>query len=214
MDELNELKKIWNRSFEKEPEAADRKRLLEIISRKSSGPIGKLKKSIRIEIGALIITIPLLIAILFELPEPYFIFNTSMLILAFSGSLIYYFKSLRKLEKTWKESQQNLRQALESTIMLTKFFRKSYFWLNVILFPFGIYFGYIVGFGLGSGGKRVTSLPVFEHMPLFIAILVILVFVMVLFGLFWLFLKYYVRKLYDVHIEKLEEIYKELMEYE
>ena len=214
MDELNELKKIWDRSFEKEPEATDRKKLMEIISRKSSGPISKLKKSIRIEIVAMVIVIPLLIAIMFELSELYFILNTSVLILAFAGSLIYYFKSLRKLEKTWKESQQNLRQALESAIMLTKFFRKSYFWLNIILFPFGIYFGYIVGFGLGSGGQRVTSLPFFEGMPLIMAIIIILVVVMALFGLFLLFLKFYVRKLYDVHIEKLEEIHKELTEYE
>lgn len=187
---------------------------MEIISRKSSGPISKFKKSIRIEIGAIMIAIPILVFIMFKLPEPYYIFNTSVLILAFTGSLIYYFKNLRKLEKTWKESQQNLRQALESAIMLTKFFRKSYFRLNLILFPFGIYFGYIVGFGLGSGGQRVTSLPFFEPMPLFLAILVILVIILVLFGLFWLFLKFYVRKLYDVHIEKLEEIHKELTEYE
>lgn len=214
MDELNELKKIWDRSFEKEPEAPDRERLHELVRRQSSDPVGKLKKSLRLEIGAILIAIPLLGAIMFRLSEPYFLFNTGVLIAVFTGSLVYYFHNLRRIEKIWNQSQENIRQSIRSTLMLVKFFRKVYFWLNLILFPFGIYFGYIIGFGLGSDGRRVTSLPVFENLPFLIALSFIGLIVVALFGLFFIFLKWYVKKLYDVHIRKLEKIDDELTEFE
>lgn len=214
MDELNELKKIWDRSFEKEPEAPDREKLFELVRRRSSGPVGKLKKSLRIEIGAILIAVPLLIAIMFRLTEPYFLFNTGVLIAVFTGSLVYYFHNLRRIEKIWHQSQENIRQSIRSTLMLVKFFRKVYFWLNLILFPFGIYFGYIIGFGLGSDGRRVTSLPVFENLPFLIALSFVGLIVVALFGLFFVFLKWYVKKLYDVHISKLEEINHEFSEFE
>ena len=214
MDELNELKKIWDRSFEKEPVTPDREKLFELINRRSSGPVGKLKKSLRIEIGAILIAIPMLIAIMFRLSEPYFLFNTGVLIAVFTGSLVYYFHNLRRIEKIWHQSQENIRQSIRSTLMLVRFFRKVYFWLNLILFPFGIYFGYIIGFGLGSDGRRVTTLPVFENLPFLIALSFIGLIVVALFGLFFVFLKWYVKKLYDVHISKLEEIDHELTEFE
>ncbi|MBW6479549.1 MAG: hypothetical protein K0B37_08985 [Bacteroidales bacterium] len=214
MDELNELKKIWDRSFEKEPKAPDREKLAELVNRRSSSPVGKLKKSLRIEIGAILIAIPLLVAILFRLTEPYFLFNTGILIAVFTSSLVYYFHNLRRLEKIWHHSQENIHQSIRSTLMLVKFFRKVYFWMNLILFPFGIYFGYIVGFGLGSDGQRVSSLPVFENLPFLMALSLIGLIIVVLFGLFYVFLKWYVKKLYDVHINKLEEIDHELTEFE
>lgn len=214
MDELNELKKIWDRSFQKEPDAPDREKLYELVRRQSSGRVGKLKKSLRIEIGAILIAIPMLIAIMFKLTEPYFLFNTGALIAVFSGSLVYYFHNLKRLEKIWNQSQENLRQSIRSTLMLVKFFRKVYFWLNLILFPFGIYFGYIIGFGLGSDGRKVTSLPFFENLPFLIALSFIGLIVVTLFGLFYIFMKWYVKKLYDVHINKLEEIDHEFTEFE
>ena len=214
MDELNELKKIWDRSFQQEPEAPDREKLFELVKRRSSGPVGKLKKSIRLEIGAILVAVPLLVVIMFKLTEPYFLFNTGVLIVAFTGSLVYYFHNLRRLERIWHQSQENIHQSIKSTLMLVKFFRKVYYWLNLILFPFGVYFGYIIGFGLGSDGNRVTSLPLFENLPFVIAVSLIGVIVLLLFGLFYIFLKWYVKKLYDVHINKLEEIDHELSEFE
>lgn len=214
MDELNQLKDIWQRSFEKEPESIDQDKIFELISKKSSGPVGRLKKSIRIEIAAILVAIPLLVAIMFELKETYFLVNTSLLILLFAGSMVYYFVSLQRLEKIWKKSQYNIRKSIESTLMLVKFFRNVYFWLNIIMFPFGIYFGYIIGFGLGSGGRRVTSLPYLEDLPFLMSLALVCLFVFLLFVLFRLFLKFYMKKLYDVHIEKLEKLQKELSEFE
>lgn len=214
MDEFSKLKKMWDQSFGGELQPTNKEQLLMLMQKKSAGPVDKLKKSLRIEIGAILIAIPMLILIMLELQKVYYIINTTILIAVFAGSLIYYFINLRKLQKIWSQSQQNLRTSLESTLMLVKFFRNTYFWLNIILFPFGMYFGYVIGFGLGSGGEKITSLILEEQLSLHMLILVGITVTMLLFTGFWFFLKFYVRKLYDVHIRYLEEIYKELTEFE
>lgn len=215
MDELNELKKIWDRALdEKIQQPVDHGRIEEIIRKKSSGPVDKLKKSLRIEIGAILISIPLLITLIFKLPYPYFMVNTSVLIVVFVFALIYFFINLHKVVKIWRNSQENIRKSLESTILLFRFYRKFYLRLNMILFPFGIYLGYVIGFGLGSDGKKITQLLLTEYMPFIPALLIsLLLFALLMLG-FWYFLKFYVKKLYDVHIQKLEVILKELLENE
>lgn len=214
MDELNKLKKMWDSSFSEEPAPANREQLHALMQSETSGPVDKLKKSLRIEIGAILIAIPLLVVIMFELQKTYFLINTGILILVFTGSLIYYFSNLRRLTRIWNQSQENIRASLESTVMLIRFFRNTYFWLNVILFPIGIYFGYIIGFGLGSGGEKISSLLLDDVFPVYLIILTGFIGLILLFVAFLFFLKFYMRKLYDVHIEKLEEILRELTEFE
>jgi hypothetical protein len=213
MDELNKLKKIWDQSLEdRQIRPFDPQEIEGIIRKKSAGPVEKLKKSIRIEIGAIVLCIPLLIAIMFKLPETYFILNTSVLIIAFAASLVYFSASLRKVNRIWKNSQVNIRSSLESTLILFRYYRRAYIRLNLVLFPIGVFFGYVVGFGLGSDGQRIDHLLLQDFMPMLPAILLSLVLLAVLFIGFWFFLKFYVRKLYDVHINKLEIILRELLE--
>lgn len=214
MDELNELKKMWDSSFEEQNSEMDKEKLLKIMQSKSSGPVDKLKKSLYLEIGTIILVLPFLVYIMFVLPDTYFVANTLALITLFVIVLVYYFVNLNKITRLWNRSQQNLRQSLQSTLALLRFFRKTYFYINIALFPLGIYFGYIIGFGLGSGGKKVTSLLFFESLPLYLNILLYLGIGAAAFGLFLLFLRFYVKKLYDVHITKLETNYAELTENE
>jgi hypothetical protein len=213
MDELSKLKKLWDTSFlAKDEESLDENRILEIIRTRSSDPVDKLKKSLYLEIGTAMTVIPMLVWVLFRLPETYFVLNTLALLILFLSVLIYYYYNLRKVSNYWKKSQNNLRQSIESTLMLFRFFRKTYFYLNMLLFPLGIYFGYIIGFGLGSGGRRVTSLLLIANMPLFVNILLFILAGVGAFALFYLVLSFYVKKLYEVHIKKLESIFNELTE--
>lgn len=214
MDELSKLKQMWESSFDGHDDTVDSDKLLEMIRSKSSGPVDKLKKSLYIEIGTILLVIPLLVVVMFKLPELYFVLNTSVLFVLFTGSLLYYYYNLRKITTLWNQSQDNMRRSLESTLLLLHFFRKTYFYLNILLFPLGVYFGYVIGFGLGSGGKKVTSLLLLEHIPYWMNVMLWITAGALFFGLFLLFLRFYVRKLYDVHINKLELIHHELIENE
>jgi hypothetical protein len=212
MDELSKLKKMWEDSFDREDEALDEARILEIIRKRSSNPVDKLKKSLYLEIGTAITVIPLLIWVMFRLPEPYFIINTAALLSLFTGVLMYYYYNLRRVSAYWKLSQNNLRESIEGTLLVFRFFRKTYFYLNILLFPLGIYFGYIIGFGLGSGGGRVTSMLMIETLPLWANASIWILAGIGAFSIFLLILTFYVRKLYDVHIAKLADIFTELTE--
>jgi hypothetical protein len=214
MDEFTRLKEMWNSSFENPKEAMDANELLKIMQKKSGDPVAKLKKSLYIEIGAILLVIPMLIIVLIKLPQMFYIMNTSILLALFVGVLIYYYIHLRKLTVLWNQSQENLRQSLESTLVLLRFFRKTYFILNIFLFPVGIYFGYIIGFGLGSDGNTSPSGPFIPDFPFYVNVLIWIVGGLLIVGLFLLFLRFYVRRLYDVHIKKLQMIHKELTENE
>jgi hypothetical protein len=108
MDELDKLKQIWDQAFDDENQKpVDHEMIEEIIRRKSTGPVVKLKRSLRIEIGAILVSIPLLIALMFRLPETYFVVNTTILLAVFAGSLIYFFYSLRNVVKIWRNNQQS-----------------------------------------------------------------------------------------------------------
>jgi hypothetical protein len=212
MDELKIFKQIWDRSVDEPSDDIDQEKLHEIMQKKSTGPIEKLKRSLYLEIGTIILVIPLLVGIMVKLPDPYFRINTFFLISVFSGVLVYYYINLRKITLLWNKNQQNIRESLESTLVLLRFFRKNYFILNIVLFPLGIYFGYIIGFGLGSGGEKITSLLLLNNQPIVVNIVFWLAIFSIIFVLFWFFLRYYVKKLYDVHIHKLRQLHKELTE--
>ncbi len=212
MDELNKLKQMWDSSFEEQSSKMDKESLLKMMQKQSSGPVDKLKKSLYLEIGTIIVALPFLVYIMFVLPAPYFVLNTLAVIVLFLSVLVYYFVNLNKITRLWNQSQQNLRESLQSTIALLRFFRKTYFYISIALFPLGIYFGYIIGFGLGSGGKKASSLLFFSQLPLYLNIIIFVTLGLAAFGVFLLFLRFYVKKLYDVHITKLENIYAELTE--
>lgn len=214
MDEFTKLKQMWDSSFDPPKESINTDELLKIMQKKSTGPVEKLKKSLYIEIGAILFVIPMLIVVMTRLPQLYYIVNTTILLILFTGVLIYYAINLRKITTLWNENQQNLRQSLESTLTLLRFFRKTYFILNVFLFPVGIYFGYIIGFGLGSDGKIASSNVALPGIPFYANVLIWIGAGLLIAGLFMLFLRFYVKTLYDVHINKLKTIHKELTENE
>lgn len=214
MDELEKLKKAWDSSFEGKQLNITSDNIREVIKKKSSGTIDKLKRSLYLEIGVIILILPFLVFVLFRLPQTYFLINTSLLILLFVFVLVYYYYNLRKVVAIWQGHQSNLRESLQSTVALFRFFRKTYFYLNVALFPLALYFGYIIGFGLGSDGERITELFYNPNLSLLANVSVYILSFAVIFGLFILFLKFYMSKLYDVHINKLNAILAELMEHE
>ncbi len=210
MDELKKLKQAWDNSFQEPPKDFDNQSLRDILSRRPSDPVVKLRKSLYLEIGIILLVLPFLVIVMFWLPDPYFILNTLALIVLFVSALAWYWYNLREITLLWRSGQGNLRQSIESTLTLLRFFRKTYFYLNIVLFPLGVYFGYIIGFGLGSGGERITSLLFLENLSIALNILIYIAAGIVIFLGFLLILKLYVRKLYDVHIRKLESIYQEL----
>ncbi|MFW6275717.1 MAG: hypothetical protein ACOC2M_03690 [bacterium] len=212
MDSINKFKKIWEQSVSEKERPFDKQELETILRNRSTGPVEKLKRSLIFEIVSLLLAIPFLVFIMIQTKEIYFMLNTGVLILLFFLSLIYYYFNYRSIVRIWRTKQDNILNSIQSTLQLVKFFRKTYFRLNLVLFPFAIYFGYVMGFGLGSGGEKMNGYVLFEQISPFFNIMIILVVLSVLFFLFYFFLRWYMKKLYDVHIENLEHVLDELKE--
>ena len=214
MDSINKFKKIWEQSVSEHEKPFDQKELEIILRKQSAGPVEKLKRSLIIEIVSLVLAIPVLVFIMIQTKEIYFMLNTGGLILLFFLSLIYYYINYRRIVRIWRTKQDNILNSIQSTLQLVKFFRRTYFRLNLVLFPFAIYFGYVMGFGLGSGGEKMNGYIIFEQFSPIFNILIILLVLGIMFFLFYFFLRWYMKKLYDVHIENLEHVLHELKEEE
>ncbi|MFW5759193.1 MAG: hypothetical protein ACOCYO_10975 [Bacteroidota bacterium] len=212
MDSINKFKKIWEQSVNENQKPFDKKELEIILRNQSADPVEKLKRSLSIEIFSLLLALPILVFIFIQIKDIYFMLNTGVLILLFFLSLIYYYFNYRSIVKIWRTKQDNILNSIQSTLLLVKFFRKTYFRLNLILFPFALYFGYVMGFALGSDGEKIHDYILFEQISPVFNILIILVILGVLFFLFYLFLRWYMKKLYDVHIKNLEQVLDELNE--
>lgn len=212
MDSIHKFKKIWQQSAADDEKPFNKQELDMILRKKSSGPVEKLKRSLIIEIASLLVAIPLLISVMLHTKELYFLLNTGVLILLFFLSLVYYYFNYRRIVKIWQKKQDNILNSIEHTLQLVKFFRKTYFRLNLVLFPFAIYFGYVMGFGLGSGGEKINGYMIFEQFSTIYNILIIFLVLGFLFSLFYIFLRWYMKKLYDVHIVNLEHVLDELTE--
>ena len=211
MNELDQLKNLWNRTIdENQQKPIDPQQIEEMIGKKSSGPVDKLKRSLKIEIAAILIAIPMLLWVMFELPRPFFIVNSIILIGIFLSIMIYYYLNLQKIVRIWSANQFNIKKSIESTLMMFRFYRKTYFWLNIILFPIGLYIGFQLGFGIGSGGEIINNLPYLQQYSFWQITLAAILGLVALLVLFWLILKFYMAKLYDVHIKKLEGFLLEL----
>ncbi len=214
MDSIHKFKKIWQQSVADDEKPFNKQELEMILRKKSSGPVEKLKRSLIIEIVSLLVAIPLLFSIMLHTKELYFLLNTGVLILLFFLSLVYYYFNYRRIVRIWQKKQDNILNSIQHTLQLVKFFRKTYFRLNLVLFPFAIYFGYVMGFGLGSGGEKINGYMIFEQFSPIYNILIIFLVLGFLFSLFYIFLRWYMKKLYDVHIANLEHVLDELTEEE
>lgn len=214
MDELKRLKKAWDDSFKNEEIGFSTDNIRGMIRKKSNGTIEKLKRSLYLEIGVIFLVLPFLVVVLFVLPQPYFFYNTLFLIILFVFVLAYYYQNLRKVIKIWQQPKQNLRERLEATLTVFRFFRKTYFYLNIALFPLALYFGFVIGFGLGSDGERIAEIFYNPNVSIWANVMIFVLVFGLIFGLFLLFLKFYMAKLYDIHINKLRNILSELMEHE
>lgn len=211
MDELNKLKDLWDKSAQADISAVDGEKLREMLGRKSHRPLDKLLRSLWLEIIAGVLFTALLCYIMVVLPVAAYRYTTLGLILIFVGTLAYITGKITTLRKDKRAAAHNLRDAIAHTIETMELFTKTYMVFNMVFLPFGLLAGYLLGYGLGSSGNLrpflwLASLPWHYLFLGFLAVMAVIG------PLFWIFLKFYMRKLYGGHLQKLRNILRELDE--
>ncbi len=205
--ELDQLKEMWSDVGQSKTSTSEQE-LQAILQKKSKSPIAKMKRNLFIEM--------IIVLVIYTWTTIYYFmkFNGAILSIAWlmllTGVLfmIYYFrkrKLLKEMECVSCEVKSNLQLQVKTL--------EKYIWLYLVggtlMFPFIMITAGIIIFLFDP--KMQTSSSYISFWPFFLVL--VLVSVLLTIPLYFLN-KWYVRKLYGQHAEKLKKIVNEMSEEE
>lgn len=200
--EIEDLKDIWrkqNAGFTPKDETE----LASMLKRNSTSIITRLKRNVWFEVIFTFLGGLGLLAYAMTLPGGSLKWTSVSILVLFCVYLIYYFKKLRLLNR-FSHENDNLRANLHRLITnlngYLKFYKRSYAILYPVYFILGLLFTAVEQ---GSAGflNKITKPEIF--ITLFIGAVVFFVCST------WL-TRWYLKKLYGNHLEKLEALLREL----
>lgn len=212
MIELDDLKNIWSSNIEKDigNEAVELEKIRELLKRKSGNIIEKLRKNLLMEIVLFFVCLLLIMCV------PFY-FNSSevsilcfiVIAIIFIPYLIYYIKKYKELKKFFSY-HENIKSNLELLIAQLEKYLSIYFWGSLLLTPVS---GFLSGFAILYEMKALGFLLYFDVFS-YSTLSMILSFALFLTLLSYPIMKWYIRKLYGQHLERLKDCLKELSETE
>ena len=200
--ELEKLKEMLNQSATSNNEVSATS-LQKILNTKSKSVVGKMKRNLLIELS---------IMVLFYGYIVFKYFNQMMgfiwiLIIVELFYLIYFlikYRLLNRLECPSCEIQSNLKQQLNTLDRLLRF----YLWSGVLVVPMTALSACWIGYTYYTSPGELPQEPSF----LLLTSAIILAATLLLCIPLYFFTKWYIRKLYGAHIEKLKMMMQELSE--
>jgi 4-hydroxybenzoate polyprenyltransferase len=207
--ELDQWKDIWKEEGQQPSNEAAK--LQSLLDKKSKSPVAKMKRNLRVELWFVIITYGAMILFYF------LAFNGSMsavswFMLIIGLLFVIYFqrknKLLTEMECLSCEVKSNLQK---QTTTLEKYIR-IYLIGGTVLAPVSLlFFGW---FFYVKARIKVDDTFFYpgEHNPIWKVILAWVILTAVVTFIFYLLNKWYVRKLYGKHVEKLKEVLSEMEE--
>lgn len=206
--ELDQLKEMWSDVGTKQSNTS-KEELQTLLQKKSKSPIAKMKRNLFVELVAVLVIYILTIASYFIQFTGGMRWNAWLLVVISVLYLLYYLrkrKLLNSMECITCEVKSNLKMQLSTLEKYVRF----YLIAGTALFPVAmIATGMIVFFYSPEITKDITD-PSGKFVWVFTAVLV--VFSSVLTVPLYFLNKWYVRKLYGQHVERLKEIVNEMNE--
>lgn len=200
--EIDELKDIWKKQsdgFKRKDESE----LAVMLKGKSTSIIAGLKRNVWFELIFTFLGAIGLLAYAVTLPDGAFKWTPISILILFCVYSFYYFKKLRLLSR-FDTANENLRVNLRTLVTdlkgYLKFYKRSYSLLYPLYFFLGLFFT-AIDHGTAGFFQRISKPEIF--IPLLLGAIVFFVFTS------WL-TRWYLKKLYGNHLEKLEAILREL----
>ena len=208
--ELDELKSLLNDKMERVHREKSTGDLALLLGKKTQSVIGKLKRSLRLEIIACIIFTVACVAVAifgaYTSLRIYFGIFAAMCFLFFP--LLYVL--LRKTNEL-SSSALPVKSNLQTLVKLLNEYVKRYFQLTMILIPVSIIIAFLLGYSdenLHNPALSNPFFPNFEGSSLKTAI-VIAYIILFSAGMYY-FTKWYLKKLYGNYLKQLEQLIEEL----
>lgn len=180
--------------------------ILNLMKKNADLSLKRFKRSIYFEVVLSLLAMIIIVFSLYHLADQIFFRVLQLvIILIIIGYFVFVGIFYNKLNSI-SISIDNLRNSLQEKIRLLDWFIKTYFWINLILapivFPLGIFTGYI----LGKSKEEPLKIISFGD-PAFFKLLGITLLMLIV---FYPFLKWYTNKLYGRHVKELEKSLSEI----
>ena len=212
MIDLDDLKHIWKDKIDTtiDKQHMEQEKIRELLNRKSSNIIDRLRKNLLIEICLFFICLLLIACV------PFYFHSNEVTILClivialiFTPYLIYYIKKYRELKKFFSYNS-SIKASLQALILQLEKYLHFYFWGSLLLTPVSVF---LSGFVILYEMKALGYLLYFDIFN-FSILSMLLSFALMLTLISYPIMKWYIRKLYGQHLEKLRDCLKELEEIE
>lgn len=210
MIELEDLKNIWSNKIEKDIglQEVEHEKIRRLLNKKSTNIIDRVRKNLFGEIIIFCICLVLVACV------PFYFHSKEVSILCavvigiiFIPYLIYYIKKYRELKRFFSYNE-NIKSSLQLLIKQLEKYLNIYFWGSLLLTPIS---GFLSGFVILYEMKALGFLLYFDVFSS-ATLSLILSFALLLTLLSYPVMKWYIRKLYGQHLEKLRNCLKELEE--
>ena len=205
--ELDQWKDIWKTEGEQPSNDAQKLRIL--LDKKSKSPVAKMKRNLKVELWFLIITYGAIILFYF------LAFKGRMSVVSwfmlFIGLLfVIYFQRKNKLLTEMECLSCEVKSNLQKQITTLEKYIRIYLIGGTLLAPVSLlFFGWISYIKVWKNVNDTLFYPG-EHNPLWKVILAWVILTAIVTSLFYFLNKWYVRKLYGKHVEKLKEVLNEM----
>lgn len=199
--ELESLKDIWNKSLPSETETFE-KDIRQMMHQRSKSAIAKMKRNLMIEL-ALMILIYAYAVIQYDHFMPglqWFLVGMEVIYLVY---FVIKYRLLSRMVNPASEVRSSLQKQLNSLENLLRF----YLWSGLLLVPMAA----LVSFWIGYTYSTPAEFPRDNSLLLITSFVILLISILICIPLYF-FTKWYIRKLYGRHIEKLKEMMHELSE--
>jgi hypothetical protein len=205
--ELDQWKDIWNE--EGEQPSKDAQKLRSLLDKKSKSPVAKMKRNLKVELWFIIITYGAMILFYF-LAFKGKMSEVSWFMLCIGLLFVVYYqrknKLLTEMECLSCEVKSNLQK---QTTTLEKYIR-FYLLGGTALAPVSlVFFAWLFYVKARTNANDNIFFPGTDN-PMWKAILAWVILTAIVTTLFYFLNKWYVRKLYGKHVEKLKEVLSEM----
>ena len=199
--ELESLKDIWNKSLPSEAEMSGED-IRQMMRQRSKSAIAKMKRNLMIELALMI-----LIYAYAVIQNDHFMPGMQWLFVGIEVIYLFYFgikyRLLSRMENPAFEVRSSLQKQLNSLENLLRF----YLWSGLLLVPMVTLASFWIGYTYSIPGE----FPRDNSLLLITSFVILLVSTLICIPLYF-FTKWYIRKLYGRHIEKLKNMMNELSE--
>lgn len=210
MIELEDLKNIWKDNIDSKIDAQrlEQDKIKALLSQQSTNIIDKLRRNLKIEIALFFICLVLIACVpLYFTNKEVTILCAVVLVFIFIPYFIYYIRKYRELKRFYSYDR-DIKTSLKELVTQLEKYLNIYFWGSLLLTPIS---GFLSGFAILYQMKALGFLVYFDAFSSG-TLSLILSFALLLTLISYPVMKWYIRKLYGQHLEKLKGCLKELEE--